>query len=672
MANAYIRPGVTVEELITPSLSPIIGEQTSLCIIGPAQGFENRTEVVLLDDNHPVTLGAQFPNVETVEIRDAADITTDPFTIDTDYVLDTSLLTTSGFVTVARAMQTSIEDSEETVVYHENATIGDYTEDTFTEFLTLAKTTPVIVANRNVDTDETTLRVMSEGTLPDDDTEYTVTGEATPTVQLAWVNTANILGEYQVVYIDYTVAGDDFTDAPFQLNSTTTVALPANSDDIVVKTAPGDHPDAPVLFTAGTTTFDRQGEDGDYVQIGDDTDLTIARSTGTTTMGVAADRLQVRITYQATPADYWLPTRVFSQADAEDKYGSAFDINGDISSAVSFACLLAFQNGASNIVIQALFKEGVPRTSSDGSVTDWDDTLESLRNIDSINLIQLLPNAGGLVHNDDQVLSIFQSARRHIEYMQTQDQYIDAILGEDGTGIYGSPATIQSHGETLGSSQAAQAESMSLITPGSFTYSNPITGGNLNIGGQFVAAAVAGQLAGRSIAQTLTRKSVFGINGVNVQRSEREKDEDASSGLLVVESKNGVIRVRHAVTTATANPTSLTAQRELSVVRSKHFVIESVRDTIDTQLIGNIVADNRSAFTVQAVVTGVLEQMVGDGVIVSYAPNAVLVRTVPNNPTALELQFSYVPAFPINNINVKFSLDTSSGAIISEVNTQGV
>lgn len=672
MANAYTRPGVTVEELITPSLSPIIGEQTSLCIVGPAQGFESRTEVVLLDDNHAVALGARFANVDTIEIRDSADITTDPFVETDDYVLDTSQLATSGIVTVARSMQTSIDDSEEVVVYFENDVIGDYTTDTFSQLLTLARTTPSAVADRSVDSDETTVRVMSKGTLPDDDSEYTITGEATPTVQLSWVNTATILGEYQTVYIDYTVAGTDFTDAPFQLNSTGTVSLPANADDLVVKTAPGTNPDAPVLFTAGTAAPDRSNEDGDYVLIGDDASLTVARSSGTTSMGVAADRLQVRITYQATPVDYWQPTRVFSQADAEDKYGAAFDSNGDISSAVSFASLLAFQNSASNVVIQALFKEGSPRTSSDGSVTDWDDTLESLRNIDSINLIQVLPNSGGLVHNDDQVLSIFQSVRRHIEYMQTQDQYIDAVLGEDGTGIYGSPATIQSHGETLGLAQISQAESMSLVTPGSFTYSNPITGGNINIGGQFVSAIVAGQLAGRSISETMTRKSLFGVNGVNVTRSEREKDEDAASGLLVVESKKGVIRVRHAITTATANPSSLTAQRELNVVRSKHFVIESVRDTIDTQLIGNIVADNRSAFTVQAVVTGVLEQMVGDGVIVSYAPNAVLVRTVPNNPTALELQFSYVPAFPINNINVKFSLDTSSGAIISEVNTQGV
>jgi len=677
MANAYIKPGVSVDELLTPNISPVVTEPTSICIIGPAQGYEQRTEIILLDDNTPVALAAANADVNNISVVDASNVTLDPFTSPADYVIDDSDLNTTGVATIVRSMQTAITNGEQVVTYHENPVGGtadftggspDVVGNAFTSFVALDRTDSSILPSRDTDTDEDTLRVMSAGVVPA--SEYTITGANTAVVTIVR-DAGVILSRFQTIYVDYDDGtGEIVLDLGVTLDwaagSDQDVSLPANSLSHVIKTAPGVTDDATVLYIEGTTT------DGDYIVTGTDTNTVISRSSGSTGMGVDADRLQVQVSYRATPSDYWLATRLFSQADVEDKYGPAFNSNGDISSAASFGALIAFQNGASSVILQALFTEGSPRVSASGAVSDWTDTLASLQNVEDANVLIPLINSGGLVNSDAQVLQIFQAVSQHINYMQATDQFAVAVMGEDGTGIAGAPSTIQSHGRTLGNSLVNLAESMALITPGSHSYSNPVTGTNINIGGQFVACAIAGQIAARPIQETLTRKSIQGVNGINTLRSEREKNEDAASGLMVVEARGGLIRVRHAITTAVANIQSSTAQRELNVVRAKHFVMESVRDVLDTQVVGQVIADARAAFSVQLAVTNKLEELVGNGVISTYNPANVQARQLPNTPTTVEVRFSYTPSFPLNNINVKFSLDTSSGALISEVTTQGV
>jgi hypothetical protein len=58
-----------------------------------------------------------------------------------------------------------------------------------------------------------------------------------------------------------------------------------------------------------------------------------------------------------------------------------------------------------------------------------------------------------------------------------------------------------------------------------------------HVGGQYVAAALAGMLASYAVSTPLTRKPVSGFNGVNDFRSRQDKNDDAASGLLVVEQK---------------------------------------------------------------------------------------------------------------------------------------
>lgn len=787
MALAYIKPGVTIDEVVTPSFAPVLGEQTSVCLVGPSQGYEEHSEIVLLDDNVPVALSALYPDVDTIKVYDASNLTLTPFTPDDgatkhDYTVDESALSTTGVVKISRSMQTTIDNNEEIIAYYENAPGGTPTQgNSFSDLLTLAGTDAVALPSRNADTDETTISIQKKGVLSSSGAEYTIANAAAVNPTITRAASAPVLRRFQKVWIDYNVlsnekqkiilsggptggtwsltfagqtatglahdisdsalatalealsnigAGDvsvarsgtgsaadpyiytvefinalkgvdhalmtssntftggtspgvaisvvteggvstAYTDQPFQLNysggTDQAVALPAYSKDHVVKNAKGaDLDESALVYSKGTTV------DLDYIVTGSNETLTIARSAGTTTMGAANDRLQVKITYRATPLEYWLPTRVFSQADAEDKYGPAFDSDGNISSAVTFGSLLAFENGADSIVIQALFKDnGTAKVAPTGTVADWTDTFESLRNIEDVNVIVPLVQTGGLVGNDATVLSILQEARKHIQYMATVNQYIAVLMGEDSTvGAYAAAATLQSHATTLGATN--EGEAIALLTPAAFSYSNPVTGLSMNIGGQYAAACVAGQMAGRPIQETLTRKALIGLTGVGTNRSEREKNEDAESGLFVIESRGGLVRCRHAITTANSRLSSTVTQRELNVVRAKHFVMESVRDALDNQVVGQIPVDENATFTVQLVVANVLERLAQDGVVASYDPAGVQARQTANNPTNIEVRFTYVPSLPLNYISIKFSLDTSTGEILADEATQGV
>jgi hypothetical protein len=93
-------------------------------------------------------------------------------------------------------------------------------------------------------------------------------------------------------------------------------------------------------------------------------------------------------------------------------------------------------------------------------------------------------------------------------------------------------------------------------------------------------------------------------------------------------------------------------------------MVETIKDRLDTQAIGNIPADDRAAFTVQLMVESSLDEMVSDGVIVSF--KNVQTRSFANDPTQLEVRFSYLPSFPLNYIAIKFSIDTTTGVIVSD------
>jgi hypothetical protein len=379
----------------------------------------------------------------------------------------------------------------------------------------------------------------------------------------------------------------------------------------------------------------------------------------------------VNVQYQYVPANFFDPIRLYDFGSVVSRFGEALNSDGTINSHLTYAASIAFENGADSIVCQPLFTRQTPgnpttarsnATSSNWATSStWSDTLYVLRDIEDINVIVPVIGQGMANVTDNALIAIFGNIQTHLYFMQGQDQYIIAILGEDSSTdiAKATKATLQSHATTLkGSYGGTVAEQTVLISPAKYKRALP-SGNSIYVGGQYAAAAVAGMLASRAVSSSLTRKTVNGFIEVSDYRSSNDKNEDASAGLFVIESKKGNVQVRHSITTDNTS----TARRELSVVRAKHRMIESVKDTLDRQIIGNIVADGNAVGTVEATVIGVLEALRQQKDLVDYS--GVQARLLSLDPTTMQVRFSYRPAFPLNYIDVVFSIDLSSGSIVS-------
>jgi hypothetical protein len=391
------------------------------------------------------------------------------------------------------------------------------------------------------------------------------------------------------------------------------------------------------------------------------TNHTIARN-GTATTPIP-DGNSVYVTYTYTTVDYFAPIRLDNMSDIQDRFGSAWDTTGtSINSALSHAAQIAFENGASDLVLQPLFfnNAGVkqqPTSTQAAAQATWADNFTSLRDIEDINVV--VPVAGQSQANvtDSAQLAIIQSAQDHAKYMLDQEQYVVIIAAEDSStsSLNATQTTIQGHASTLQARYGGTLnEQTVLLNTGKFLRPQPGSfGGNLYVGGQFVAAALAGMLAARSVSQSLTRKIVSGFVGIADPRTKLQKNADAAAGLLVLEQKIRLVQVRHSITLDNTS----TARRELSVVRAKYRMIESLRDTLDT-IIGDVIADDTAPGVVASAVRNVLEALKGAGDLVNYSD--IQARTTSLDPTIIEVRFSYRPAFPINYINIVFSLDLTT------------
>ncbi len=650
MAIPYNEPGVTFRELESPTFSvSTSGAPTIPAIVGPSRGYRDVTDIVQLIDNAGVVLSTTGINRDTVRVVDAADPNGTAFVESTasvgdqDYTLTTDA---NGATTIRRTMQTAIADNETVVTYFENSGTPSQS-DGKTATVNLDRLDAEFVDGnggsvQSGSTQTASLKVQNRGQVSVDDYTIANEGSDSPVPTITYENTNGVVGKYQTLYLDYTIDGVDYVDRAVQLNNLTAVSLPAGADDILVKNAPGlgsTGLSEVTLYTKGTVDTE------DYIVSGSGATLKIARSQGTTTIGGADDQLRVRVTYQAIPDNYWTPTRAFSPAEVEAKYGPALDSDGNISSPISFAAGLAFANGASEVVMQALFASGP--TAPTGSQSDWTTTLQALRVSEIANVIVPIIGVGGSVvtSNDTLVSSAISAVKTHIDYMKTLGVYAIALCGTDSTTAgQGTQTARRALAQTFAS------EDVTILSPASCAYVNQLNR-QLNIGGQYAAAAVAGMLCRYPVQDTMTRKTLVGITAVNEVVERAEKNRDAASGLTVLENVNGRVRVRHALTT----DVSSVAKSELNVIRAKHHMLDVLNDVIDNQIVGNVRADEDAGIVVQAILDAALQGLESRGVVDSYAGLSAVVSTT--NPTQVNVRFAYKPPFVINYVEVAFSID---------------
>jgi hypothetical protein len=415
----------------------------------------------------------------------------------------------------------------------------------------------------------------------------------------------------------------------------------------------------------------------------------------------------VFITYTYTPADYYKPYKVQGTtfSTIENRFGKAFaNDKRTVNSPLTLAAKIAIENGANDFVLQPLFYseddvEGdiVNRTRpTNNDITSttntWDKTFRSLQNQEDIGVIvpvvgqkqkyaygadneltESVTTTYSELSNGDQ-LSIIQSLQSHIAFMDSEySELIIGIVGEDSTDVDGDGLSYADRTTSLifnisqlqSFSYQSQSYNERLVYVAE-TYFNRNSQTNslapIPLGGQYAAAAVGGMLVSRQVSDSLTRNYLSGFKSVQDNRTKNQKTYDSGLGFFVIENnKNGGVQVRHGLTTDIDS----VDRSELSVVRAKFNMINSLRQTIDTQVIGKIVADDSAPIVVRQAIAGTLRTLQDNGDIVAF--NAVQAQVDSLDPTVIGVRFNYRPAFPVNYVDISFSVDLTNG--ISSLST---
>jgi len=341
--------------------------------------------------------------------------------------------------------------------------------------------------------------------------------------------------------------------------------------------------------------------------------------------------------YNYTDVNYWEPTLFSDFNDVVEKYGDAFTATGEINSEASFAAKLAILNGAGTVVVAPIPANG------ESNNTNWEDALLRLEEDQDGNVI--VPLTGRT--------AVHSLVSAHITKLKQRNVWKTAVLGMDGSSNSVSADTLRATAESYANSDLA------LISPTIFNYYNSYLGTEVPIGGQYVAACLAGMHASRPLSESLTRKQIAGISSVGEKRTTVGKNQDGQAGLTVVEQipSTGSIRIRHEITT---DPSDINT-REYPVILQRNNMVNIVAQELDNQVVGKILADTSAPSKVSLVVSQILDNLVNTRNLGDY--QAVTARFSTNDPTVISVRWEYRPFYTINYVQISFGINLTTGGI---------
>lgn len=366
----------------------------------------------------------------------------------------------------------------------------------------------------------------------------------------------------------------------------------------------------------------------------------------------------VQVSYRYTDPEYYQVWSLYDYDDVRDIYGEPFDAAGNIQSEITLAAKFAFLNGASTVLTCAVDRESVyPAESSNAGQTktiadQYQDALDKLSDEDQIAII--VPATGNAEICHDQV-------KNHVNLQSANRYERRAIIGIDGSATRVPSSSRVEFAQTLSDRRIA------LISPSQFLYYAPELSKQITLGGQFMAAAVAGRSVSQIAAMPLTRKTIAGFIGPSTEDTSREgeKNNETQNGLMVIErTRRNQVQVRHGVTT---DPTDM-LRREWSIIGQQDVMVYRVRDYLDADgLIGMPIYDT-TLIQVKASAESALVSLVRDGIIVGY--QNLKVRQIATLPDVIEVRYEWRPAYPLNYIVVRYSVAVMTGDVtVSEATT---
>lgn len=361
----------------------------------------------------------------------------------------------------------------------------------------------------------------------------------------------------------------------------------------------------------------------------------IARSSASTITSAST----VFVTYNYVEADYSSPKRYADFDSIKAAYGEPLDLDtGAVLSPISLAAQIAFANGANEIV-------GLP---TEGTLTAAKLAAAYTKLTARFDTNVIVPLTNGLADAD--VATVGSDLRNHLVTTSAGGGFRVGILGFDQNVTQAPDIT----------AAAVASSRVVLAYPNRLNFYIGPSAKTITLGGQYLAAGMAGRLSSQPVQTGLTRKVIRGLAGINEALSstltKTLKDTYSNAGVAVVESdRAGRLVIRHGTTTDRSNVNT----RELSVVRAKDALVDLVQTGMDdADMVGDPI-DIDTPLRVKSIVAGVLEAAVTFGVVVAYTN--LKVRQLSTNPSVIEVRFGYRPAYPLNYIVVAFSINVQTG-----------
>ena len=362
----------------------------------------------------------------------------------------------------------------------------------------------------------------------------------------------------------------------------------------------------------------------------------------------------VWVTYDYIVPTYFAP-RVFDNfEDVKALYGNPLNLSpqvaGDdtyvaITSPLSLAAQIAFQNGAAEVVLLPL---DVGATATSAAVKSALATAYGQIATD-YTVSVVVPLTDGIATADAPGVGL--DLLTHLTSTASDGYLRVAILGL--------PTAVTSTPDTLVTTGGFKSKRIMLAyaSPAGLQIYNGNANQTVTVGHQYLAAAYAGRMMALPVQKALTKEQVSGFAGLaGTPLSNATKNQYAQAGVALAEiDRRGRMTVRQGLTTDRSNINTA----EMSVVRARDVMVSLLQSGVDDSgLVGQPIYED-TPLNVKSVVSGLLEYCLSNGIFRAY--NDLMVRQASSDPSVIEVKFGYSPAYPLNYILISFSINVATG-----------
>jgi len=313
----------------------------------------------------------------------------------------------------------------------------------------------------------------------------------------------------------------------------------------------------------------------------------------------------------------------------------------DVTAYLTLGAYLAFKNGAQQVIL-AQVNDPTTASSFDDAFTQLEEEVSGQNPNIIVPIFDTLSHVGAPASPFDSGITF---AVAHVLKMGAPEYGKERTLF---TSLWDGSATT----DLITKATAIHNENISVIAPANaiFTASYAGATADCQVGGDFLACAVAGLGVSQDPAEPYTRKLINGFKSlVTPLLTQVQRINLASAGVMVLKQTAGIIRVSQGLTT---DPSTVNTS-QVTVPQIKAWTIQNVRHACDSY-IGKKFADGTTK-KIEVTVSNVLEQIVDAEIITKYAN--VSAKQDPLNPLKAKVSFSILPMYSLDYIDITFTID---------------